>query len=151
MFRELIIGAYLATQGFRVQYSRLINDKTPDWSILGEADDLRALVEVVTFHRGAGETIDRLYATVQGKFSVYKNLAEQHAIPYVVGIHIDFEESVDNCEISECLFHDEYGLFSLYPEVSGAIFFDIMVASYPMTYYQNPHEKRPFSVPNGIF
>jgi hypothetical protein len=147
----VIIGAYFAAQGLHVRYSWPVDGKTPDWCILGKADDLKAITEVVTFHRGAGKTVDRLYATIQGKFSVYEQLADQHAIPYIVGIHIDFEESVDEDEISECLVHPEYGLFAGYPEVSGAIFFDLIVASYPIMYYQNPHAKRPFAVPDGVF
>jgi hypothetical protein len=150
-FRELIIGAYLVTQRFPVEHSRLIEDKTPDWSILGDAGEVKAIVEVVTFHRGAAKTADRLYATIQGKFSTYKGLADRNAIPYVVGIHVDFEHTVDESDISECLLHHEYGLFPVYPEVSGAIFFVITGANYPMSYYQNPHAMRPFFIPDGIF
>ena len=151
VFRELIIGAYLGRQGLHVRYSKPVDGKTPDWSILADTDALAALVEVVTFHWGAGPTADRLYATVQGKFSTYKNLADRHAIPYVVGIHIDFMASVDTDDIVDCLYHGEYGLFAQYPGVSGAIFFDIMGACYPMTYYRNPQATRPFIIPNGVF
>ncbi|MGA2703913.1 MAG: hypothetical protein ABSH35_22795 [Isosphaeraceae bacterium] len=150
-FRELIIGAYLVTQGFRVQHSRPIEGKTPDWSILGDEDVLDALVEVVTFHRGVGKTTDRLYATIQGKFSTYKDLADRHEIPYVVGIHVDFEHTVDDDEIDDCLFNDQYGLFALYPEVRGAIFCVVDVASYPIRYYRNPDAKRPLTIRDGIF
>ncbi len=151
VFRELIIGAYLVTQGFRVQYSRALDKKTPDWSILGDGDKLTAIVEVVTFHPGKGKTEDRLHATIKGKFSIYKELAEQHRVPYVVGIHVDFMHTIDDADIQDCLFQDEVGLFSLYPEVSGAIFFVVDVASYPITFYQNPYAKRPFVISNGIF
>jgi hypothetical protein len=108
-------------------------------------------VEIVTFHPGTGKTGDRLYAKIKGKFSIYKELADQHTLPYVVGIHVDFMHTIDNDDIHVCLFHDEGGLFSLYPEVSGAIFFVVDVASYPITYYQNPYAKRPFVISNGIF
>src|SRR5271157_4646500 len=148
LFRELIIGAYLVTQGFRVQYSRPLDKKTPDWSILGDVDKLTALVEVVTFHPGKGKTKDRLYAKIEGQFSIYKDLAEQHSVPYVVGIHVDFMHTIDDDDIYDCLFHGKDGLFSLYPEVSGAMFFVVDVASYPITYYQNPHAKRPFVISN---
>jgi hypothetical protein len=151
VFRELIIGAYLGSEGFQIEYARLIEEKTPDWTILGQGGDPIALIEVVTFHCGVGKTSDRLYTTVQGKFSVYKELADRCGLPYIVGIHVDFEHDVDESEISECLLHDEYGLFALYPEVSGAIFFVIMRASYPMTFHENPHAKRPFVIRSGIF
>jgi hypothetical protein len=150
-FRELIIGAYLVSEGFCVEHARPIEDKTPDWSILSGAGEPIAFFEVVTFHRGIGPTADRLYTTIQGKFSTYKDLADRHAISYIVGIHVDFEHSVDESEISDCLFHADYGLFSLYPEVSSAIFFVIMRASYLITYYANPHTKRPFVIRSGIF
>ena len=150
LFRELIFGAYLTSQGFRVQYSREIDDKTPDWSMLGDGDKLDGLAEVVTFHPGRGSQSDRLYARIQGKFSIYKDLADQQEVPYVVGIHVDFSHEVEEADIRDCLFHEDYGLFALYPEVSGAMFFVIDVNRYPMTYYQNPYAKRSLFIPNGI-
>jgi hypothetical protein len=35
-FRELILGAYLGSNGFRVRYEQSVGTRTPDWCILDE-------------------------------------------------------------------------------------------------------------------
>ena len=49
-FRELILGAFIASHGHSVESKRLrIDGKTPDWSIV-ENSELKCIIEAVTFH-----------------------------------------------------------------------------------------------------
>ena len=150
-FRELILGAFLGTLGHRVIHERPVCGKTPDWSIVNQDDALLAIVEVVNFNAGRGSNVDRLYAATQGKFTTYKQLAEDQGVPYIVGIHGDFFADVEPDEMEEVLFHPDYGLFRAYPEVSGVLFFVVSVSSYPITYHPSPNATRPFDIPSGIF
>ncbi len=109
------------------------------------------MIEVVNFNAGRGHNIDRLYATTQGKFATYKQLAHDQQVPYIVGIYGDFFADVEPEEMTEVLFHPETGLFSAYPEVSGVLFFVVSVSRYLVTYYSNPDAARPFVVPSGVF
>ncbi len=49
-FRELVLGAYLASNGFRVKYECIDDPEHPDWCILDEASKLSGIVEVANFH-----------------------------------------------------------------------------------------------------
>jgi hypothetical protein len=150
LFRELILGAYLTTLGRRVRYARLLDGLTPDWSLLDQSGELEGIVEVFTFHPGAQPVSDRLYGKAEEKFLAYRELAARHEIPFVVGIHVDFTHDVDESDIRDCLYNEEYGLLVRFPEASGALFSVIDVNRYPIEYYPSPHARWPIEIPNGI-
>jgi hypothetical protein len=43
VFRELILGGFLASRGQRVAYDQRVNGQTPDWSIVEEDHRLRCI------------------------------------------------------------------------------------------------------------
>lgn len=49
-FRELVLGAYLASRGLNVRYDHKVDSKRPDWCILDQWSALRAIVELTNFH-----------------------------------------------------------------------------------------------------
>jgi hypothetical protein len=49
-YRELILGAYLCFSRFKARYERGAADKTPDWSIFDDQDNLVGIVDLATLH-----------------------------------------------------------------------------------------------------
>jgi hypothetical protein len=49
-FRELIVGAFLASNGFDIKHDNENDGQTPDWGILDNDLCLRGIVELVNFH-----------------------------------------------------------------------------------------------------
>jgi hypothetical protein len=150
-FRELILGAYIGSLGYSVVHERVVAGKTPDWCIVDREGGILAILEIVNFNAGRSGNVDRLYAATQGKFATYKQLAEDLAIPYLVGVHGDFFADVEPEEMEDVLYHPNHGLFQAYPAVSGVLFFVVSVSSYPVTYYPNPSAVRSFDIPSGVF
>ncbi|MGA2705747.1 MAG: hypothetical protein ABSH35_32275 [Isosphaeraceae bacterium] len=168
-FRELILGAFLASNGLSVRSERPVAGKTPDWCIL-DGEDLRCIIELVNFHTAkatedeikahfaAGKAwagwekphANRLYSSVHNKCVAYKGVAESEGVPYVVGVYGDFLADVDRQEVEVCLCDQETGLFNSYPEVSGVLFFDDNFARYRFNYLPNPQAKRPLALPEGV-
>lgn len=167
-FRELILGAFLASNGFVVESDRRIDGKTPDWTIL-EYGDPKCIVEVTTFHTNkdtkdaiqthlatAGfawvyqpDHTGRLYQSIQTKYTVYKDIVETNNLPYIAGVFLDFDAAVNPEQIDACLFDKEAGLFAAYHYVSGVLTFTETIATYEFTYLCNPHALRPYSLPGG--
>jgi len=168
-FRELILGAFLASNGLSVRSEWLVAGKTPDWCIL-DGEDLRCIIELVNFHTAkttedeikahfaTGKVwagwqkphADRLYSSVHNKCAAYKAVAESEGVPYVVGVYGDFLADVDWVEVKACLYDQHTGLFNSYPEVSGVLFFDDNSARYRFSYLPNPQAKRPLPMPEGV-
>lgn len=170
-FRELILGAFLAKNGFHVQSDYRIDTKTPDWCVVDDSLRPRCIVELVSFHLDADTSEDmarqfqergiwcnfekpnttRLYHAIWEKASVYKPLANTHDLPYVVAVFGDFVDIKEE-ELDECLFAAETGLFEAYPEVSGLLFFEEKsLESYAFIYKPNPRAVRGMSLPSGGF
>jgi len=42
-YRELVLGAYLASNGLKVRYDYKVDTKTPDWAILDEKSRLMGI------------------------------------------------------------------------------------------------------------
>lgn len=147
-FRELVLGSYLARNGFRVRAYQKYGGREPDWSILGQGGELLALIDIVNFHAGqktetyvhktlaegkvAAPEIDeeanslRFYQSVKKKCTVYHDLIESRNIPYVIGFFPQFEIVVDRFQIMENLYSGDSGLFRSgddggYPNVSGLV------------------------------
>lgn len=49
-FRELVLGAYLGSSGFKVRHDYVVNTQTPDWCILDEKSMVIGIVELTNFH-----------------------------------------------------------------------------------------------------
>jgi hypothetical protein len=89
-----------------------------------------------------------LYDRLRDKFSIYKALANQECAPYIVAGQVEFGTSPSAEELHDNLFGEGHGLFNLYPDVSGLIYF-ADGAGYYMNYIANPHALRPFTIPQG--
>ena len=142
-FRELVLGAYLSSTGFRVRHDYVIDDQTPDWSILdGEGESITGIVELTSFHIDAvtekeieeqmhagsmtqywrdqnKDNVERLYHSMWRKAGVYSSLVEKLKVPYIVAVFGEFKAAIDFAEVCFCLFDEKTGLFAMYPELSG--------------------------------
>ena len=168
-FRELLLGAFLASNNLRMRSEYKIDGKTPDWCIFSEDSHPECIVELVNFHADA-ETeadiirqiqekglwcnfvkpnTDRLYHAIWRKADTYKTLVNKYNLPYVIAVFSEFTANVEQDELDECLFGTEAGIFKLYPEVSGILFFEEFSGSYPFTYRSNPHTMRRAALPSG--
>jgi len=171
-FRELILGAYLGSNGFEVRHDYLIGGKTPDWCILSETSTVGCIVELTNLHldRATENEIegqlrtkliawawlpqrqDRLYCCVSRKAQVYKALVEEHQIAYVIAVFSDFKAPVDwEEELYPSLTNAEHGLFKLYPHISGVLHFEVTSKGYVFGYLGNPGALRTIHLPNGVF
>ncbi len=167
-FRELIVGAFLCRERFPARHDIEIDGQTPDWSVMDP--DVTGVIELVNFHidkateneigkamahRGAwagwpGSNVDRLYDRIWAKAATYKELRERRSIPYVVGVFGTFTACTTMDEVEECLIHSEHGLFRLYPDLSGVLYFDESSGRYRFQYLSNPTAARPWAIPSGV-
>jgi len=170
-FRELVLGAFLGANGFNVKYDYTMEGRTPDWTVLDCELHPACVIELSNFHLDRrrenqirerwrtggiwsgwlGSHEDRLYNVIQSKASAYKGLVNRHAVPYVIAIFGAFEAAVEISEVRGCLFHVETGLFGLYPEVSGVLFFQENPGCYEFEYIVSPNALRPAHFPGGRF
>jgi len=147
-FRELVLGAYLGSSGFKVRHDYAIDTQTPDWCILDKKSVVMGIVELTNLHidkatedeieaqlhaRGVAwvwrdenkDNVDRLYHCIWHKAQVYGALVEELGVPYVVAVFGEFQAAIDfEEEVCPCLFDKEFGLFEMYPQVSGVLYFE---------------------------
>jgi hypothetical protein len=168
-FRELILGAFIASHGHSVDSERKIDGKTPDWSIV-ENGGLKCIIEAVIFHYSKAskdqaihanvsgldwtfvfqpDHTDRLYNSLYEKCIKYKDIVIKHEIAYVPALFVDFDATVDSTQLRTCLFHPDTGLFAAYPHVSGVHIFMETVLAYRFHYIANPNATHPFTLPEG--
>jgi hypothetical protein len=174
-FRELVLGGYLSSKGFRVIHDYVIDNQTPDWSILDvERQSITGIVELTNFHidkalendikeqkrtRGRAsywrdqykDNIERLYQSISRKASAYKSLIEKLQVPYVVGVFCELEAAIDFEEVCLCLFDEKTGLFDMYPQLSGVLYFEQNLGQYSFKYASNPDASHKIELPVGIF
>lgn len=174
-FRELVLGAYLSSKGFRVRHAYVIDNQTPDWSILDvEGQSITGIVELTSFHidkateneieeqmRAKGiagywrdqnkDNVKRLYHVICCKAPVYKSLICKLQVPYVIGVFGEFKVAVDFEEVCLCLFDEKTGLFDMYPELSGVLYFEESSGRYSFNYASNPNALQMIELPVGIF
>lgn len=160
-FRELVLGSYLARNGYHVRAYQRYDDKEPDWSIFGEQGELLGLIDVVNFHADqqtesyihttiaegkvavpefneAANSL-RFYQSVKKKCTVYTQLIESRNAPFIIGFFPHFNVIVDQSQIMESLYSEESGLFRKgedggYPNVSGLVNYpDVAVADSPVS------------------
>lgn len=174
-FRELVLGAYLASRGFRVKHDLVIDNQTPDWSMLDvEGESIAGIVELTTFHidkatdneieeqrraRGVSaywrdkdkDNVERLYHSIWAKARKYSSVVQKRQVPYIVAVFGGFRVAVDFEEAELCLFDDETGLFSLYPQLSGVLHFEESSGRYSFNYAGNPDALHKMNLPDGVF
>jgi hypothetical protein len=168
-FRELVVGAYMASQGLSVRHDPVVDGKTPDWCLQGR--EAEGLVELVNFHVDKateelihreirengravwwmGPSTDRLYPRLWDKAVAYKEIVVRRGIPYVVAVFAGIELDIEPCEVEKCVSDPESGLFGLYPSLSGVAFVIERSGVYIFTYYPNPGATHPFTLPDGAF
>jgi hypothetical protein len=170
-FRELILGAYLSQIGLKMCHNYDIDSKTPDWCALDNNLHPKCIIELANFHPDAETSTDivtqiqekgiwcnfvkpnteRLYNAIWVKISKYKSLITKYKFPYVVSIFGEFAAIIDQEELDQCLFDKETGLFELYPEVSGLLYFEESSGDYFFVYKPNPFAKNVMNIPSGRF
>ncbi len=171
---ELVCGAYLSSLGFQVIHEFKLNSETPDWCIVDDKLTPQAITDVVTIHidketdidienqlkaknvaaywmNGKSNNVDRLYKVIQAKSVKYRELVDSMSLPFVVAVHSDFRIQFDPNEILGCLLPNEYGIFALYPYVSGLLFFEDYGAQYNFQYFGNLNCVRKFNLGNGRY
>lgn len=169
-FRELILGAYLSQSGLQARHNCSIDSKTPDWCILDHSGP-KGVIELVNFHPAAEISKDiadqmlkngiwcnflqgntqRLYHAILEKTMKYKALVTKYQIPYVVSVFGEFDAFVDSDELEQCLFDKEGGIFNLYSEIAGVLYFEESSGTYFFSYLPNPTARFSMSIPAGKF
>jgi len=170
--RELIVGAYLGSNGFEVRHEYLIGRKTPDWCIMSQTGAPECIVELINFHVDMATDIDieeqlrskgiawvwlphsdeRLYDRVWRKAQAYKALVEALQVAYVIAIFSDFKVPVHwEEELYPSLTGAEDGLFKLYAHITGVLHFEVTSKGYVFGYAGNPDALTTMHLPNGVF
>jgi hypothetical protein len=176
-FRELILGSYLARNGFRVRAYQKYGVHDPDWSVLGGQGELAALIEITNFHAdekteaeidaalAAGEwacpDVDeadaslRFHKAIWNKCSKYKGLAKSLNVPYMVGCYCFFSNPVERSTVMESLHAADSGLFrggdgEGYPEVSGLVVYDEKTLWVPPDTVANAYVFEYFPNPHAV-
>lgn len=170
-FRELVLGAFIASYQNNVVAEYKIDNKTPDWVVLDSALQVQCIVELTNFHidqrtrmnieaqhkikRTATYFIsspyERLHYSISNKAQTYKELVEKHNLPYVVAICGSFEADVEIGDLRECLFKEKEGVFVLRPELSGLLYFTSHSGQHHFQYFRNPFAARGYDLPQGSF
>lgn len=170
-FRELILGAYLASRGFVAKYELEIDGKTPDWCLVDDSLEPKGIVEAINFHVDRATEADiqtqkdlknswigwqgpndvRLYERIHNKAIHYTALVDQYDIPYIVALYGEFMAAVNFGELNGCLFDNEFGLFRRHPRLTGLLYFEEQSGRYQFTYIPNPDTCNPLYIPNGRF
>jgi len=174
IFRELILGAYLGSNNFKIRYEFNINGQTPDWSAVNKSNKCECIIELVNFHIDKKterqvqanreksrmfffwrdqnkDNLDRLHQSILHKIQKYRKLANELKIPYIISLYIDFMISIDLDEVKECIFEKGIDLFKNYPEVSGLLYFRESNGKYIFNYLQNQHALNEVEITDGIF
>jgi hypothetical protein len=169
-FRELVLGAFLGSNQLRAMHEYNVCGQTPDWCLFDDESKLKGLVELVNFHvdRRTQDRIDseirdkgiaayfisngeRLYHKIWEKAGTYKALAQNLNLAYVVAVFGTFQADVEVNEIRNCLFEEGKGLFGLYPEMSGLLFFTTFSGEHHFIYIQNPDALKKVDILGGVF
>lgn len=174
IFRELILGAYLGYNNFKIRYEFNINGQAPDWSVVTNNPKSDCIIELVNFHidnvtekqikahreksrmffcwRDQNkDNLGRLHHSILLKIQKYRKLASELKIPYIISLYIDFMITVDMDEVKECIFEKGINLFKNYPEVSGLLCFRESSGKYIFKYLQNQYALNKVEIQDGIF
>jgi hypothetical protein len=78
-------------------------------------------------------------------------LVDKLAVPYVIGVCADLRAALDLEEVCTCLLNDGSGVFEMYPEVSGLLYFEESGGRYQFRYTHNTLAFRAMDLPDGRF
>jgi len=169
--RELILGAYLISNGFKVRYDYLVEGKRPDWCILDDKSVITGVVELTNFHidkatkndienqrrakmsawywhDGKKNNTERLVGRIREKAGEYKDLIAKLKVPYIIAAYPLDEVVIFEEELYPPLFDEKIGLPKEYPHVSGVLY---ITNGYLFKYAQNPNALQKFDLPSGFF
>jgi hypothetical protein len=155
---ELVLGAYVARQGFSPQYEPNLGGQTPEWLMTQKQTGQLVLLELVNFHlpekedkevraamkSGApcaywlGPNTDRVYSRLQEKMAKYKSIVEERGLHYVVTVFGRFSSALTIKEVRECVDGGD-ALFPQYPQVTGLVFMYTINCEYRFEYLPNSH------------
>lgn len=171
-FKELILGAFLASNGFKVRYEYKVSGKTPDWCMIDNCLSLLGIIELINFHIDRATEIAinceienrgiwvgwlkpnnaRLYLKILEKADLYDGIVTSQKIPYVVSVIGDIKAALLVKELRQCLFEEHGGLFNLRPMLSGVLFFEESWGDrYSFKYIRNPQAAIEIDLPSGVF
>ena len=171
-FSELILGAFLHSEGYNAKYEIALNGITPDWTIVKD-NSIFCIIELVNFQIDfatrkeikknllpgnviafwrdeSKDNVSRLWHILKIKFQKYHKNVNKLDMPFVVGIYPEFIASITLDELRFCLLNEQSGLFHNYPEVSG-VFHIYESKGYIFNYINNPTSSQRFDLPNGKF
>lgn len=172
VFRELILGAYLISNGIAVRYNYKIFNKKPDWSIINEnSSTCKGIIELVNLDIDqktndyiekqrikneiavywTGINKKRLYERLQSKATIYKDLLKNFAGPYVISVFVDFRLHFDMEEVNHLLNNNSNGLFQMYNTLSGVLYFCDSNGKYFFNYFENHIANNKIHLPSGEF
>jgi hypothetical protein len=171
-FRELILGAFLSSNGLNVIYDYQLQRKTPDWCVIDDHHSIKCVIENVNFHidKATDKEIkshidkngiwvgwlkpneERIYMKLLEKSDKYEGVVTEQNVPYVVSLFGDFKAAVEIDEVNHCLFDAHGGLFNDHPILSGVLFFvESGGGRYTFRYIPNPKAIRKIDLPSGNF
>ena len=176
IFYELILGAYLSSNGFIVKYDFQIGSKKPDWVVFDTSCNTVAIIEMVCHHiddktneiilnqikrdekiityfpKTNDPELNRLYSKINKKANIYKNLVIENNVPYIIAVYIDYLAVIDVQETKICLTGGEDSLFKNNPNLSGVLQFEENnFGSYFFSFIENPFALRKILIPTGQF
>jgi hypothetical protein len=67
----------------------------------------------------------------------------------VVAVYALFTSGIILQHVEECMHEEPDGLFKMYPDLSGVLFFDESLPGYRFRYLANPVAQRPWTLPSG--
>jgi hypothetical protein len=176
VFRELILGAYLAKCGFTVKNNTKFLNKTPDWSLINQVDNEPfAIVELanigidkkskdmiangrkngdnffVFWQNQYSDNLNRLSRSIIEKVEKYTEIVNKLHLSFVVSIFVEHTLQFDTCEIIDCLNGTNPGIFKKYQNLSGVIYFAENSGRYKFTYFSNENCNQKVFIPEMLF
>jgi hypothetical protein len=158
LYRQLVVGGYLAEMGYAVQPDVALDDLTPDWFSPGPRP---ILVEVFTHHAdkatydlletGAvayfdeSRNLGRVHGAASEKALKYRALANRLNVPFMIAVCIEFSSVLTPDQIAATAAACE-GVFDA-PQVSGLLCYRHLNGCHGFWYYANMRSHRPIELP----
>lgn len=166
-YRELTFGALLAKNGLVVRSEPELKGKTPDWGILGEGGELKAILDVLNCNLVANLAqqleIDlakkrvgafwypeelssqRLWSNLDEKCAKYRDLIEDLDIPFVIGLFFPLKNPMSYNTMCDVCRDSEANIMQKHPHLSGILLgFEASMHFAPMP---SQYATRPFELP----
>lgn len=155
LFRQLVIGGYLAESGYAVEPDPPLEGLTPDWLARGDSD---FAIEVFTHYvdaptRGRLESgsvalindahnLHRLHQSLSGKASKHRQAAETMGIGMVLAVCLDFSVMLEPQQVEESIRSPD-GLFASDTGVSGVVVHQELSGRHEFLYCADLNARRP--------